>query len=217
MTADWLPESSQANTRRTYSPGSSNVAFVTALPFSSMVGVASSNVTVPAPRNLLHTTPNRAGRAVALALRTPSSLAHTMTGVGGATVGLEGAAFLLLVLGVKALVIVLTELTSNTATTATFLPIVASVAVGLGENPLMLVVPAALAASYAFMMPVATPPNAIVFGSGHITIPQMVRAGILLNMLGGAVITAFSYTVVMAVLGIEAGVAPDWALGGAGG
>ena len=137
--------------------------------------------------------------------------------VGGATGGLEGAAILLIVLAVTALIILLTELTSNTATTATFLPIVASVAVGLGENPFMLVVPAALAASYAFMMPVATPPNAIVFGSGHITIPQMVRAGILLNMLGVAVITAFSYTVVMAVLGIEAGVAPDWALGGDGG
>ena len=78
-------------------------------------------------------------------------------------------------------------------------------------------VPAGLAASHAFMMPVATPPNAIVFGSGHITIPQMVRAGILLNMLGVALITAFSYTVVMAVLGIEAGVTPDWALGGNGG
>ncbi len=68
----------------------------------------------------------------------------------------------------------------------------------------------------AFATMVATPSNAIVFGSGHITIPQMVRAGSLLNLLGVAVITAFSYTVVMTVLGIEAGVAPDWALGGDG-
>jgi hypothetical protein len=67
---------------------------------------------------------------------------------------------------VTAVVIFLTELTSNTATAAAFLPVVASLAVGIGQDPLLLAVPAALAATCAFMLPVATPPNAIVYGSG---------------------------------------------------
>ena len=79
-------------------------------------------------------------------------------------------------------------MTSNTATTATFLPIFAAAADGLGMAPMELLVPVTLAASCAFMMPVATPPNAIVFGSGEITIPQMCRAGIWLNITALTVI-----------------------------
>jgi sodium-dependent dicarboxylate transporter 2/3/5 len=118
----------------------------------------------------------------------------------------------IIVLAVTALIILLTELTSNTATTATFLPIVASVAIGLGENPYLLIVPAALAASCAFMMPVATPPNAIVFGSGHITIAQMIRAGIWLNVIGALVITGIGYSIMLVVLDVVPGVVPDWAV-----
>ncbi len=131
--------------------------------------------------------------------------------IGAGTGSLAAMPALIIVLAITALVIFLTELTSNTATTATFVPIVASVAIGLGENPLMLVVPAVLAASYAFMMPVATPPNAIVFGSGHVTIAEMVRAGLWLNIVGVAVIAGFSYTLVALVLGVEPGVVPEWA------
>lgn len=80
-------------------------------------------------------------------------------------------------------IVFLTELTSNTATAAAFLPVVAAAAVGMGASPLVLAIPAAVGASCAFMMPVATPPNAIVYGSGRITIPQMVRAGIWLNLI----------------------------------
>jgi sodium-dependent dicarboxylate transporter 2/3/5 len=83
----------------------------------------------------------------------------------------------------------LTELTSNTATTEMILPILASVAVAAGLHPLMLMVPATLSASCAFMMPVATPPNAIVFGSNRIRIPEMARIGIVLNLIGVVVIT----------------------------
>lgn len=82
-----------------------------------------------------------------------------------------------------AVVLLLTELTSNTATAAVFLPIMGAVAVAMGVDPVLLAVPVALAASCAFMMPVATPPNAIVFGAGRLTIPQMATAGVWLNLL----------------------------------
>ena len=107
----------------------------------------------------------------------------------------------LLVLIVATLVVFLTELTSNTATTATLLPIVAALAPGLGVHPYLLVVPTALAASCAFMMPVATPPNAIVFGSGQVTLPQMVRAGLWLNLISIVLITLLTLAVVRPVLG----------------
>jgi solute carrier family 13 (sodium-dependent dicarboxylate transporter), member 2/3/5 len=115
--------------------------------------------------------------------------------------GLGALPTVLLIAGVVTVIVLLTELTSNTATAATFLPILGGVAVGLGIAPLMLVVPAALAASCAFMMPVATPPNAIVFGSGYITMPQMVRAGVWLNLVGIVLVTAMVTLVGGAVLG----------------
>ena len=114
----------------------------------------------------------------------------------------QGLRTLLLILLVTAGVIFLTELTSNTATTTTLLPILAAVAVGLGLHPYLLIVPAAIAASCAFMMPVATPPNAIVFGSGYITIPQMCKAGLWLNLIGIALVTLLAYAIIVPVLGI---------------
>jgi solute carrier family 13 (sodium-dependent dicarboxylate transporter), member 2/3/5 len=119
----------------------------------------------------------------------------------------------ILVIGAAAmLIIILTELTSNSATAAAFLPIMVAVAVGIGENPLLLAVPVTIAASCAFMLPVATPPNAIVYGSGIMTIPQMARAGIVLNILFVFIITILAYTVVGYVFGVQLGVVPDWAL-----
>ncbi len=110
-----------------------------------------------------------------------------MTGLGGLPV-------VAVVATVTALVIFLTELTSNTATAATLIPILASIAPGLGLAPMALAVPATLAASCAFMMPVATPPNAIVFGSGRITIRQMIRAGVWLNLVGIAIIMVVTFS-----------------------
>ena len=112
-----------------------------------------------------------------------------------------GAPHLILVLAVITLIIFLTELTSNTATTAMILPILAGVAAGIGENPLMMMVPAAIAASCAFMLPVATPPNAIVFGSGYVTIPVMAKKGLAMNLLGIALISALTYLVVAPFIG----------------
>ncbi|MEX1187450.1 MAG: DASS family sodium-coupled anion symporter [Gemmatimonadaceae bacterium] len=102
--------------------------------------------------------------------------------IGGELGALAGWPLLLVILVVTAVVIFLTELTSNTATAAAFLPVVASLAVGIGADPLMLAIPTALAASCAFMLPVATPPNAIVYGTGALTVPQMARAGVWLNI-----------------------------------
>ncbi|NIV18048.1 MAG: DASS family sodium-coupled anion symporter [Woeseiaceae bacterium] len=94
-----------------------------------------------------------------------------------------------LALAAVAMVIFLTELTSNLATTATLLPVMGAIAVQAGLPPLFLTVPITIAASCAFMLPVATPPNAIVFSTGRITIPQMVRAGLLLNLIGIVIVT----------------------------
>ena len=103
---------------------------------------------------------------------------------------LEGVSMVLILLAVVAMTIFLTEITSNTATTAMLMPILAGVAVGIGVHPYGLMIAAATAASFAFMLPVATPPNAIVFGSGYITLPQMARVGVGLNVLGLILITA---------------------------
>jgi sodium-dependent dicarboxylate transporter 2/3/5 len=106
----------------------------------------------------------------------------------------------------------LTELTSNTATTQTILPIIAGVAIGIGINPLLLMIPATLSASCAFMLPVATPPNAIVYGGGRFKIATMARAGIVLNFVGVFVISLGFYFVGRLILGVELGIFPDWAV-----
>ena len=87
----------------------------------------------------------------------------------------------------------LTELTSNTATTTVMLPILAATATATGQAPILLMLPATFAASAAFMLPVATPPNAIVFGSGRITIAQMARAGVVINIVSAPIIALMSY------------------------
>ncbi|MCB1056492.1 MAG: DASS family sodium-coupled anion symporter [Acidobacteria bacterium] len=121
----------------------------------------------------------------------------------GSRVGaLAGLPSLLPVLAVTAMMVFLTEITSNTASTAALVPVLAALAVGLSLDPLLLVVPAAVAASCAFMLPVATPPNAIVFGSGRIPMRAMVRAGLWLNLLAIALITAWLYLLAMPLLGI---------------
>jgi len=98
----------------------------------------------------------------------------------------------ILVLASVTLVIFLTELTSNLATTATLLPVMGAIAIQAGVPPLILTVPITIAASCAFMLPVATPPNAIVFATGAISIPQMVRAGFVLNLIGIIIVTVIA-------------------------
>ncbi len=105
----------------------------------------------------------------------------------------------------------LTELTSNTATIQVALPILASLAVATEVDPLLLMIPATLSASCAFMMPVATPPNAIVFGSGRITIAEMAKVGIVLNLIGIVMTTAVFYWFGAGILGVDTKVFPEWA------
>lgn len=103
---------------------------------------------------------------------------------------------LLVIVIVTAAIVFLTEITSNTATAAGFLPLLGPIALAMGNSPLLLVVPAALAASCAFMMPVATPPNSIVFASGQLHISQMVKAGFVINLVAIVLITLLCYSVV---------------------
>ncbi len=113
--------------------------------------------------------------------------------IGQGLTVLENVPSIVLILAVATMIIFLTEITSNVATTSTFLPVVGAVAVALGMTPIALTIPVVLAASCAFMLPVATPPNAIVFGSGKLTIPNMIRAGFALNIIGIFLVTLFAF------------------------
>lgn len=108
---------------------------------------------------------------------------------------------------------ILTELTSNTATTEMILPILAGMAIAAKINPLLLMVPATMAASLAFMLPVATPPNAIIFGTDRIRIGDMVKTGFLLNITGVLIITFAMYFWGQVVFDINMDLFPEWGMG----
>src|SRR5690606_21129498 len=116
---------------------------------------------------------------------------------------LEGVSFLLLLVVIVASVNFLTEVTSNVATASMLLPILASVALKLDLHPFGLMVGATLAASCAFMLPVATPPNAVVFGSGYLQMKDMVRAGFWLNIISIILVTLMVYFVLPWMWGID--------------
>lgn len=105
----------------------------------------------------------------------------------------------------------LTELTSNTATTEMLLPVLAGLSVSIDVHPLMFMLPATVSASMAFMLPVATPPNAIVFGANRLKIMQMAKTGFILNILGAILITLFTYFWSTWVFGYSAYDMPIWA------
>jgi sodium-dependent dicarboxylate transporter 2/3/5 len=105
----------------------------------------------------------------------------------------------------------LNEVVSNTAIASIMIPLMAITSVSMGINPMMLMVPAALASSLGFMLPVGTPPNAIAYGTGYITTREMVRAGFALNIIGSILITLFMTFVIPEALGISPGL-PSWAV-----
>jgi sodium-dependent dicarboxylate transporter 2/3/5 len=109
---------------------------------------------------------------------------------------LAGMPFIIVILVVVAIAIFSSEIISNTATAALLIPIAASLSVTLEVNPLLLMVPITIATSYGFIMPVGTPPNAIVFASGHVTARKMARAGLPLDIIGIAIVTLFATTLV---------------------
>ncbi len=121
---------------------------------------------------------------------------------GEQVTGLGVLPIILLIAAVVLIILFLTEITSNTATAATFIPILGGVAVGIGVDPMTLLIPAALAATCAFMLPVGTPPNAIVFATGQVKIAEMVRGGILLNIVGVILITIFTVLIGPFALGL---------------
>lgn len=122
------------------------------------------------------------------------------TWIGNGVANLEGVSPWVLAAAIAALFVFLTELTSNVATCTMAMPIMVGVAEALGLAAIPLMATAALAASMAFMLPVATPPNAIVFASGYLTVPQMARAGVVLNLIAIFLITAVATVIVPAVL-----------------
>lgn len=128
--------------------------------------------------------------------------------VGNQFVFLDFIAFGLFLMVIIAAVNFLTEVTSNVATASMILPILAAVSYSMGVHPFGLMVGATMSASCAFMLPVATPPNAVVFGSGYLRIPDMVKAGLWMNFVSIIIITLFTYYLLPLIWGIDLKVYP---------
>ncbi|MEQ9306432.1 MAG: SLC13 family permease [Marinoscillum sp.] len=129
--------------------------------------------------------------------------------IAGQMSQLDGLSMLLLILVLVTIVNFLTEITSNLATTAMLLPVLAPMALSFNLHPFMIMVSVTLAASCAFMLPVATPPNAVVFGSGYLRIPDMIRAGILMNVISIILITLATYLLLPYLWDIDPSQFPD--------
>jgi sodium-dependent dicarboxylate transporter 2/3/5 len=130
--------------------------------------------------------------------------------IAGGMALFAGAPVVLLIAVSALLVTFLTEITSNTAIATIFLPILAATAVGLNVHPYLLMIPATISASCAFMLPVATPPNAIVFASGSIPMTAMVRIGLIMNLIGVVLVTLIMYLLAIPVFNISLTQLPGW-------
>jgi sodium-dependent dicarboxylate transporter 2/3/5 len=126
--------------------------------------------------------------------------------------GLQGLPLIVIIGTVVTLNIFLTEVTSNTAVATLMIPVMGAIAVAMKIHPYGPIMAACFACSYAFMLPVATPPNAVVFGSGAVTIRQMAKTGFWMNIMGIVQITLILYYMVPLVFGIDLSVLPDWAV-----
>jgi len=130
--------------------------------------------------------------------------------IGSALSDLSVYGTLTMLIAVISVALLMTELMSNVALISVLLPVLGGMSLSLNENPLLFTIPATLAASCAFMLPMSTPPNAIVFASGYIRIPQMIKAGIWLNLVSILLTTLFAMTLLSVVFDIEAGKLPQW-------
>ena len=113
--------------------------------------------------------------------------------IAGVFSGIENLPLLVILLGIALLVTFLTEMTSNTATTNVLMPILGAAATASDIDPILLMIPAAMSASCAFMLPVATIPNAVVFGTGEVSVRRMAREGLALNLIGAMVVSGICY------------------------
>lgn len=118
---------------------------------------------------------------------------------------------LVIILSISLLITFLTELTSNVATVETFLPVLAGLAMSIEINPLLFMLPATISASLAFMLPSATPPNAIIFGTKRLQVIDMSRTGLVLNFIGIAIVTMATYYLATFIFGISLTEFPSWA------
>lgn len=116
---------------------------------------------------------------------------------------LSGMPLIVMIFCICILLTFLTEVTSNTATTTMMMPVLGSMAVAMSIHPYLLMIPATISASCAFMLPVATPPNAIIFGSGYLRIPDMARVGFFLNLIGAIIVTCIVYFLAIPIFKIN--------------
>ncbi len=144
-----------------------------------------------------------------LAIASSFKSSGLVTWIGDA-IELSGIPIFLIVIMVVFLMVFLTEINSNTATTAVFLPVLAGLAKAGEFHPFLIMVPATIAASCAFMLPSGTGPNASILASGKLTIPEMAKAGFGLNLLSVIVITILVYAIVLPVFGVSSSL-PTWA------
>ena len=144
-----------------------------------------------------------------LAIASSFKSSGLVTWIGDA-IELRGIPIFLIVITVVFLMVFLTEINSNTATTAVFLPVLAGLAKAGEFHPFLIMVPATIAASCAFMLPSGTGPNASILASGKLTIPEMAKAGFGLNLLSVIVITILVYAIVLPVFGVSSSL-PTWA------
>lgn len=133
--------------------------------------------------------------------------------IGTLFTGLDGLPPVVVVTILVVAVVALSELASNTAVATALLPVLGAAAVGMGVHPYVLLLPAVLASSCGFMLPVATPPNTVVFASGHVSVRDMVKAGFLLDIVGIVLVIAMVMTVAGPLLGEDLSKVPDWAGG----
>lgn len=122
--------------------------------------------------------------------------------IGDVAQGIGGLPVVLIIFLTTGAILMRTELTSNTATAATFIPVAGGIAVGIGIDPLLLTLAVTFAATCSFMLPVATPPNAIAFGSGYVTIGQMIKGGLALNIVSLFLVTGGVVTLAAWVFGL---------------
>jgi sodium-dependent dicarboxylate transporter 2/3/5 len=131
--------------------------------------------------------------------------------VGGLLSGTRDMSTVMLVGSLTVLMSTLTEFTSNTATTEMMLPIISSLATEIRVNPLLIMIPVTLAASMAFMLPIATPPNAIVFGTGKLKMIQLIKTGLIIDIIAAIVIVFMTIVWGTVIFDIDPAVFPDWA------